>query len=78
MTFKGFRIDLVSRQLLDPEGVHVSMTTAEFDILLALCRNPGRIMTREQLLELTRAGTAGPIGRSIDVHVSKDETKNRA
>jgi two-component system OmpR family response regulator len=75
MTFEGWRIDPVSRQLFDPDGVHVSMTTAEFDILLALCRNPGRIMTREQLLELTHAGTAGPVERSVDVHVSRIRQK---
>jgi two-component system, OmpR family, response regulator len=75
MTFAGWRIDPVSRQFLDPEGVHVSMTSAEFDVLLAFCQNPGKIMTREQLLELTHAGTAGPIGRSIDVHVSRIRQK---
>jgi two-component system OmpR family response regulator len=51
------------------------MTSAEFDVLLAFCQNPGKIMTREQLLELTHAGTAGPIGRSIDVHVSRIRQK---
>jgi two-component system OmpR family response regulator len=75
MIFEGWRIDSVSRQLFDPGGVHVSMTTAEFDILLAFCLNPGKIMTREQLLELTHAGTAGPIERSIDVHVSRIRQK---
>jgi two-component system OmpR family response regulator len=75
MIFEGWRIDPVSRQLFDPGGVHVSMTTAEFDILLAFCQNPGKIMTREQLLELTHAGTAGPIERSIDVHVSRIRQK---
>lgn len=46
------------------------MTTTEFDLLLALCRNPGRVVSREQLLSLTHAGLAGSIERSIDVHVS--------
>ncbi len=73
--FAGWRIDPIRRQLLDPQGVHVSMTTAEFDILLAFCRNPGRVLTREQLLGLTHAGLAGPIERSIDVHVSRVRQK---
>jgi len=47
------------------------MTTAEFDLLLAFCQHPGRVMTRQQLLGLTHAGAAGPILRSIDVHVSR-------
>ncbi|PZM13774.1 response regulator [Rhizobium tubonense] len=75
MRFAGWRIDATARQLCDPEGVEVSMTTAEFDILLAFCRNPGRVMTREQLLALTHAGAAGPVERSIDVHVSRVRQK---
>ena len=51
------------------------MTTAEFDILLAFCQNPGRVMTREQLLRLTHAGLAGPVERSIDVHISRVRQK---
>lgn len=75
MVFAGWRIDPERRQLIDPEGLEVSMTTAEFDILLALCRNQGRVMTREQLLALTHAGAAGPVQRSIDVHVSRVRQK---
>lgn len=75
LSFAGWRINATSRQLRDPDGVHISMTTAEFDILLAFCRNPGRVMTREQLLGLTHAGLAGPVERSIDVHVSRVRQK---
>ena len=75
MRFAGWQIDPILRQLVDPEGVHVSMTTAEFDILLAFCRNPGRVMTREQILRLTHAGLAGPVERSIDVHISRVRQK---
>lgn len=75
MQFAGWQIDPVSRQLVSPEGVHVSMTTAEFDVLLAFCQNPGQILTREKLLGLTHAGSAGPVQRSIDVHVSRVRQK---
>ncbi|MEQ1951789.1 response regulator transcription factor [Mesorhizobium sp. CN2-181] len=75
MAFAGWRIDPLSRQLYDPDGVEISMTTAEFDILLAFCANPGKVMTREQLLSLTHAGIAGPVERSIDVHVSRVRQK---
>jgi two-component system, OmpR family, response regulator len=43
--------------------------------LLAFCRNSGRILTRDQLLELTHGGAAGPVERSIDVHVSRVRQK---
>jgi two-component system, OmpR family, response regulator len=75
LTFAGWRVDPVSRELRNPENVHVFMTTAEFDMLLAFCLNPGRVLTREQLLALTHAGLAGPVERSIDVHVSRVRQK---
>lgn len=75
LSFSGWRIDPMRRQVRDPDGVHVSMTTAEFDVLLAFCRNPGIVLTREQLLGLTHAGLAGPVERSIDVHVSRIRQK---
>ncbi|WP_418885031.1 response regulator [Aurantimonas endophytica] len=75
LTFEGWRIDPVSRQLRNSKNVHVSMTTAEFDVLLAFCRNPGRVLSRDQLLGMTHAGLAGPVERSIDVHVSRVRQK---
>jgi two-component system OmpR family response regulator len=75
MSFSGWQIDVKKRQLRDPEGVGVSMTTAEFDILLAFCNNAGEVMTREQLLLLTHAGAAGPVQRSVDVHISRIRQK---
>lgn len=75
LLFAGWCIDPAARQLRNPEGVQVSMTTAEFDVLLAFCRNPGRVLTREQLLGLTHGGLAGPVERSIDVHISRIRRK---
>jgi two-component system OmpR family response regulator len=75
MTFAGWKVDPVQRKLHDPDGVEMPMTTAEFDILLAFCANPGRVMKREELLSLTHAGLAGPFLRSIDVHVSRVRQK---
>lgn len=73
--FEGWRLEPISRRLFDPEGVHVSMTTAEFDILLAFCLNSGKVMKREELLAMTYAGAAGPVERSVDVHVSRIRQK---
>jgi two-component system OmpR family response regulator len=76
--FAGWRLDPAARQLHNPDGVRVAMTSAEFDLLLAFCRNPGRVLSREQLLELTHGGLAGPVERSIDVHVSRVRQKIEA
>jgi two-component system OmpR family response regulator len=75
MTFAGWRIDPVTRELTDSEGVHVSLTTAEFDVLLVFCRNPRQVITRQEILARTHAGSAGPVERSIDVHVSRVRQK---
>lgn len=75
MIFAGWRIDPVTRELTDSDGIHVSLTTAEFDVLLVFCRNPRQIMSRQEILVRTHAGSAGPIERSIDVHVSRVRQK---
>lgn len=75
LRFAGWLIDPISRQLRNPEDVLVSMTSAEFDLLLAFCQNPGQVLSRERLLELTHCGVAGPIERSVDVHVSRVRQK---
>lgn len=71
LRFDGWRLDPLRRQVHNPSDARVAMTTHEFDLLLAFCRNPGRVLTREQLLGVTHAGLAGPIERSIDVHISR-------
>ena len=71
LRFDGWTIDALRRQLHDPSNARISLTTTEFDLLLAFCRNPGRVITREELLSLTHSGLAGQIQRSIDVHISR-------
>ncbi|WP_085033015.1 response regulator transcription factor [Ensifer aridi] len=78
LRFEGWQIDPLRRQLHDPSSAHVAVTTTEFDLLLAFCRNPGRVITREELLSLTHTGLAGPIERSVDVHISRLRQKIEA
>lgn len=78
LRFEGWQIDPLRRQLHDPSHARVALTTTEFDLLLAFCRNPGRVITREELLSLTHSGLAGPIERSIDVHISRLRQKIEA
>ena len=78
LTFDGWTIDPAARRLHDPEGVRVALTSVEFDLLLAFCRNPGRILSREQLIGSVHGGRAGQIDRSIDVHVSRIRQKVEA
>ncbi|MET0969541.1 MAG: response regulator transcription factor [Tardiphaga sp.] len=76
--FGGWKINPTPRELHDADGIRISLTSLEFDLLLTFCRNPGRIMTREQLLEMVHGGLAGPIERSVDVHISRLRQKIEA
>ncbi|PPD44032.1 MAG: DNA-binding response regulator [Methylocystis sp.] len=69
--FLGWRLDLMARELVSPSGTKVAVTGAEFDLLHALCENPNRILTRDQLINMTHGPTSGPFERSIDVLISR-------
>jgi two-component system OmpR family response regulator len=75
LCFAGWTLDPAARSLVDPESVQISMTTAEFEILLAFCNNPNQVLAREQLLAMTHAGSAGPVERSVDAHISRVRQK---
>ena len=69
--FKGWKLDARQRHLLSPEGAVVDLTTGEFDLLLAFAERPQRVLSRDQLLDLTRGRDAASFDRSIDVQVSR-------
>jgi two-component system OmpR family response regulator len=71
VSFAGWQLHLAVRELFNPEGAKVSLTGAEFDLLHAFCERPGRVLSRDQLLDLTQGRVAGPFERSIDVLVSR-------
>jgi two-component system OmpR family response regulator len=71
LSFQGFRLDRVLRELRSPQGARIAVTGAEFDLLLVMCERPGRVLSRDQLLDLTQGRTAGPFERSIDILISR-------
>lgn len=73
--FLAWTLDVSLRQLLSPDEARVSVTGAEFDLLQALCLRPGRVLSRDQLLDLTQGRAAGPFERSIDVLISRIRQK---
>jgi two-component system, OmpR family, response regulator len=75
LAFAGWRIDLRLRELRNPEGARVAMTSAEFDLLQTFCERPGRILSRDSLLDFTQGRNAGSFERSIDVLVSRIRRK---
>jgi DNA-binding response OmpR family regulator len=62
------RIDLGRRQV-EIEGRQVALTYVEFELLRTLASNPGRVYTRQMLLEALWGGSAYREPRTIDVHV---------
>jgi two-component system OmpR family response regulator len=69
--FSGWRVDLLAREVNAPSGMKVSMTGAEFDLLHVFCEHPNRVLTRDQLINMTHGPTSGPFERSIDVLISR-------
>lgn len=69
--FAGFTVSRSTRCVTAPEGGEISLTSAEFDLLLAFLERPGRVLSRNQLLDITQGREAGPFDRSIDVLISR-------
>ncbi len=71
LRFDRWQLDLTRRELLDEAGVAVPLSTGEFRLLAALLERPGLVLTRDQLLDLTRGRAAGLFDRSIDNQISR-------
>jgi two-component system, OmpR family, response regulator len=71
LVFDGWRLNPIVRQLRDRNGVRVTLTSAEFDLLMTFCERPRRVLSREMLLDLTRGRSANPFERSVDILVSR-------
>ena len=69
--FAQWQLSLRKRTLANPEGVIISLTGGEFDLLVALVKHPGQVLNRDQLLELTKGRNAQPFDRSVDVQLSR-------
>jgi two-component system OmpR family response regulator len=71
LRFAGWRLDPVGRQLLDPDNVVINLSDGEFRLLIALVEHPRRVLTRDQLLDLSRGLNAEQFDRAIDVQISR-------
>jgi two-component system OmpR family response regulator len=77
LAFDSWQLDTAARSLVGTGGV-VELTTGEFDLLFTFVRNPGRVLSRDFLLEQTRGREAGPFDRTIDVQVGRLRKKLEA
>jgi len=69
--FAGWRFDILSRELASPTGDEVTLTSGEFDLLVAFVTNANQVLSRDRLLDITRDREAGPFDRTIDVQVGR-------
>jgi two-component system OmpR family response regulator len=69
--FAGWRLDPVGRELIDPDDVLINLSDGEFRLLLAMVDHPRRVLTRDQLLDLSRGLNTEHFDRAIDVQISR-------
>jgi len=71
LRFDRWLLDVNRRELVDEEGVGMSLSTAEFDLLRVFLERPQRVLSRDQLLDLARGREAVAFDRAIDTLVSR-------
>ena len=71
LAFGDWRLDTTARHLLDEEGTLVALSGAEYRLLRVFLDHPQRVLTRDQLLNLTQGRQADAFDRSIDLLVSR-------
>jgi len=69
--FDGWTLNVTKRELHDPSGNPIPLTTGEFDLLQVLVRNPNRVLSRDQIMEHLRGRGWTPDDRSIDNQVAR-------
>jgi DNA-binding response OmpR family regulator len=69
--FDDFTADPERRSVRDAAGVEIELTGAEFDLLLIFLERPGRVLSRDVLLDLLHGRSIDPFDRSIDVTMSR-------
>lgn len=76
--FANWELDLTAQRLRNQDGREIELTKAEFGLLAAFVKRPQRVLTRDQLLDLTRVDGAEVFDRSIDVLILRLRRKIEA
>ncbi|MFZ0488271.1 MAG: response regulator [Arenicellales bacterium] len=69
--FSGWTLNTLSRNLVSPDTVTVPLSGAEYQLLEVFLAHPNRVLSRDQLLNLSRGREAVAFDRSIDMQVSR-------
>ncbi|MGP0153124.1 response regulator [Pantoea ananatis] len=76
--FNGWLLDETRCQLLNPQRETVPLTQGEYTLLRAMVRHARKVLTRDQLLELTHSETMDVFDRTIDVLIMRLRRKIEA
>ena len=76
--FEGWQLDPLKRRLSDPGGVMVSISSAEFRLLLAFLEHPRQVLDRDRLLDMVQGREAHLFDRAVDNQVSRLRRKIEA
>lgn len=71
LAFEGWVLDVDGRRLAAPSGVQTPLSSGEFTLLTEFARRPRRVLTRDQLLDMTRGRDTESFDRAIDVQLSR-------
>jgi two-component system OmpR family response regulator len=69
--FGGWRLDAMRRELRDPSGTFINLSDGEFALLRTFVEHPQRVLSRDQLLEITRGRNVEVYDRAIDSQISR-------
>jgi two-component system OmpR family response regulator len=69
--FDRWRLDTARRELVRDDGAVVPLSTGEYDLLVVFVERPQRVLSRDQLIDLSRGRTAAALDRSVDTQVSR-------
>lgn len=78
LAFEGWSLNISRRTLQDPSSQEVDLTTGEFDMLVTLARNAGRVLSRDQLMDMTRGRQLEAFDRAVDAQIVRLRRKIEA
>ena len=76
--FAGWELNVRARRLTSPQGTPVDLSNGEFSLLSALCHAPHQVLSRDQLLSMTRLHETEVYDRSIDAQIRRLRLKIEA
>lgn len=71
LRFDQWSLDTRRRELMDPKGVVVDLSTGEYDLLLTFLEAPQRVLSRDQLMDAAKHRMTTGADRAIDIQVSR-------